>query len=115
MRDRVINELENMGFRRYYKGFKYLVEIICMIYSTNTIYQFKLNELYVEVSKKYKVKTSSVKGDINYIVDTVVLDMENKMNLLSNSAFGKFDDNISTKKIIELILDKLSLEDPIGA
>ena len=106
MKEIIGNELTKIGLKRYYKGYQYLVEIICFIYENNLIYKFNLKKIYGELSKVHHLKTSAIKGDVNYLITMAILDKNNKTNLLNYTNYSEVT-HISTKRLIEIILSKL--------
>lgn len=106
--DEIRKELERIGFRRCYKGFNYLSEIIETIHENKMYYDFNLRNLYVEVSKNHSVKPSVVKGDIHYLINGTTLSNYNKKKLIEYTGFTEVTD-ATTKKVLEIIVDKLFL------
>ena len=108
MKEKIKQELDKIGFKRYYKGFTYLTEVIYLIYENNCMFDFNLKQIYLEVSKKHKVKIGAVKGNINYLINVTILNDYNRRRILN---YTNFDESVSmsAKKLVEVILDKLFL------
>ena len=106
MEEKVVDELVKIGFRRYYKGFTYLKEIICIIKNKNIIYNFNLRSIYIEIAEKHGVSICAVKGDIIYLIRTMDLNDVSRRKLLNYTEFKEMSD-VSSKKLIEVILDRL--------
>lgn len=108
MEDAIRNELNKIGFKKCYKGYEYLGQIVEFLYERNTFYEFNLKYCYAKIAKKHKIKQSSVKGDINYLMKVIALNNYNKKKLLDY--VGATDiDKVSVKRLIEAIIDKLFL------
>ncbi len=104
----ISNELEKIGFKRAYKGYKYFERIVEIIYEEDTFYDFNLKDCYNKVAKRYRVKQSAVKGDINYLMSTMFFNDYNKRRLLDYTGYKDIAD-LSVKKLIEIMVDKLFL------
>ena len=106
MKQKIVEELDKIGFKRYYKGYKYLTEVIYSIYENNMIYDFNLKKVYSQIAKKHKVKIGAVKGNINYLINVTVLNEYSKKRMLD---YGKFDEktNMSAKKLVQAVIYKL--------
>ena len=100
MKEKILKELDKIGFKRYYKGFMYLTEVIEIIYENNVMFDFNL--------KKHKVKIGAVKGNINYLINVTSLNDYNKRRMLEYTNFDE-STSMSAKKLVEVILDKLFL------
>lgn len=108
MKEKILKELDKIGFKRYYKGFMYLTEVIEIIYENNVMFDFNLKKIYLEISRRHKVKIGAVKGNINYLINVTSLNDYNKRRMLEYTNFDE-STSMSAKKLVEVILDKLFL------
>ena len=106
MEEKILKELDKIGFKRYYKGYSYLTEAICMICENNMMYDFNLKKIYTQIGKKHKVKVGAVKGNINYLINVTVLNDYNRKRMID---YGKFDEDttMSAKKLVQAVIYKL--------
>ena len=106
--DVVENEILKIGFKKSYKGYKYLKQIIELIHEEDLIYDFNLKYCYSVIAKRYRVKQSAVKGDINYLISVVISNDYYKKKLLDYTGYTEVSD-ISVKRLVEAVVSKLYL------
>ncbi len=108
MKEKIKEEIINLGFDMSLKGTHYLIECIYIVYVEDKIDCINLKEdIYPLLSKKYKKKTNNIKCDINYSITS----MYNRCSVKRiNKYFSFFDNNKpTTKLIIYTILNKIML------
>ncbi|MFG6319153.1 MAG: sporulation initiation factor Spo0A C-terminal domain-containing protein [Clostridia bacterium] len=89
-----------------YKGVKYLIEAIYLLYHFEEYYDCNLEkDIYPLIAKKYCKKASNIKSNINYAVNTLYAECEEEklLNYLNEYSVYK----PSPKRIILSILDNI--------
>lgn len=95
----IVKELSNFEFRKYTKGFKYLVEIIYIaIIDENALDNLSKN-IFVMVAKKYSEKSFL---NVKWCVDKVIETMYNNTNI--DILCDYFDINYNIKPSLKFIV-----------
>lgn len=77
VRNKVIKELKFLKYNFSYKGTKYLVDAICIIYALKNYYDCNLEkDIYPIVAKKYKESVNNVKCNITNSTDKMCYDCD---------------------------------------
>lgn len=104
--NRIEEELRYLEMRISYRGVKYLIEAICILYNLGEYYDCKLEkDIYPIIAKKYHKKISNIKSNINYTVNILYLECkeEKLLNYLNEYSLYK----PSAKRIIFAILNNI--------
>ena len=104
--EKIENELKYLNVKIAYKGVKYLIEAIYLLYHFEEYYDCNLEkDIYPFIAKKYCKKAINIKSNINYAVNTLYAECEEEklLNYLNEYSVYK----PSPKRIILSILDNV--------
>lgn len=103
----IINELEDIGYDRRYKGTVYLIEAIMQIYLNNTLMIDNLQkDIYPKISRIYNKTINNIKCNINNATEAMYYNCDSKK---LKEYFNFYDDTKpTTKTVIYTILNKIT-------
>lgn len=103
---KIENELKYLNVKIAYKGVKYLIEAIYLLYHFEEYYDCNLEkDIYPLIAKKYCKKASNIKSNINYAVNTLYAECEEEKLLNYLNGYSVYKP--SPKRIILSILDSV--------
>ena len=103
----LIEELDKLSFRPKLIGYKYITELIFELYSTTPKSNYKCNNIYSDISKKYNTNSSCIERAIRYSILNAYQNSCIKQEFLKISTTLKVP---SIKEIANYILDKIILK-----
>ena len=104
--NRIEEELRYLEMKISYRGVKYLIEAICILYNLGECYDCNLEkDIYPIIAKKYHKKISNIKSNINYTVNILYLECKEEKLLNYINEYSLYKQ--STKRIIFAILNNI--------
>lgn len=104
--NRIEEELRYLEMKISYRGVKYLIEAICILYNLGECYYCNLEkDIYPIIAKKYHKKISNIKSNINYTVNILYLECKEEKLLNYINEYSLYKQ--STKRIIFAILNNI--------
>lgn len=106
IKEKIKKELKYLGYNFYYKGTKYLVDAIYILYNMKDYYNKILKrDIYPIISKKYNTSINNIKCNIRNATDIMFFDCNEYrlMEYLKECSLSK----IGAKKVILAILDHI--------
>lgn len=106
VRNKIVKELKKLKYNFSYKGTKYLVDTICIIYNLKEYYDYNLEKnIYPLIAKINKTSVNNIKCNITNATDKMCYDCDEKflMNYLGDYKFTK----PGPKKIIIAVLRRI--------
>lgn len=106
IKGKIKNELKYLGYNFYYKGTKYLVDAIYILYNIKDYYNKILKrDVYPIVSEKYNTSINNVKCNIRNATDIMFYDCneERLKEYLKECSLSK----IGAKKVILAVLERI--------
>lgn len=100
-------ELDNLFFRQKLIGYKYFTELIYELYTSAPTSNYKCNEFYNEISKKYNTNSSCIERAIRYSIFNAYQNSTSKKSFLNISKTSKIP---TIKEMANYILDKVMLK-----
>lgn len=113
IKNRINEEIEDLKFNFDHVGTTYTIDAIYLLYCEEKFYKFSLeSDVYPIIAKKYGDTTSAIKGAIEYAVDKMCYECDEKTlkNYVANEEYwGKKKQklNIGPKKIIRAVLRRI--------
>jgi len=103
---KVCTELKKLHYNFSYKGTRYLMEAILLLYNRNNFENVKIEkEIYPQISKKYKKTINNIKTNIINATDLMCYDCEQD---ILNKYFGIYNNEKPTPKmVIASIIDNI--------
>lgn len=106
IKGKIKKELKYLGYNFYYKGTKYLVDAIYILYNIKDYYNKILKrDIYPIISKKYNTSINNIKCNIRNATDIMFFDCNEHrlMEYLKECSLSK----IGAKKVILAVLDHI--------
>lgn len=106
IKGKIKNELKYLGYNFYYKGTKYLIDAIYILYNIKDYYNKILKrDVYPIISEKYNTSINNVKCNIRNATDIMFFDC-NEDRLIEYLKEGSLS-KIGAKKIILSVLEHI--------
>lgn len=105
IRNFIVNELSNLEFKQYTKGFKYLCEAIYICIDDINALDNICKNVYPKIALKYNEKSYL---NVKWCIEQVITTMYNNTDMKALYDFFKINENLkpSTKYIIYTIVSK---------
>lgn len=104
--DKIEMELKYLNIQASYKGTKYLIEAIYILYNFKNYDEYNLErDIYSIISQKYHKSINNIKSNINYVINIIYLECreENLQKYIKEYKLYKF----SAKNLVTSIVRKL--------